>query len=116
MDEEFFFPQNVQASYRLWLMGPKHLRRLILAPVLAIGIGWATARISLYLAAFLAIFSASVYAACFCVPVVAEEQTLWEVWLALRRHTRAQVRFRPTGGGDACSTFASGSAGPIRFN
>jgi hypothetical protein len=115
VDEEFFFPQNVQASYRLWLMGPKHLRRLVLAPVLAIVLGWVTAGLSLYLAAFLAIFSASVYTACFCVPVVAEEQTLWEVWLALRHHSRSQVRFRPGGGGDACSMYGSGSGGPIRF-
>lgn len=107
MDEEFFFPQNVQTSYRLWLMGPKHLKRLILAPVLAILTGWAVAGLSLYLAAFTAVFLASVYIACVCVPVVAGEQTLIEVWIAVRRHSRTQVVFRPEGG-DLCSTYGAG--------
>jgi hypothetical protein len=105
MDEEFFVPQNVQATYRLWLMGPRHLKRLILAPVLAILTGWAMAGLSLYLAAFTAVFLASCYVACCCVPVVAGEQTLVEVWVAIRRHNRSQVVFRPSQGGDACSTF-----------
>jgi hypothetical protein len=93
MDEEFFFPQNVRTTYRLWLLGPRHLKRLALAPVLALLLGWATYRISLLLAIALAAFAAAVYTAVFCLPLLGDDQTLSDIGLEIYRHRRHQNHF-----------------------
>lgn len=93
MDEEFFFPQNVRTTYRLWILGPRHLKRLALAPLIALAVGWLFVGVSLFLAALLAALFASAYAGLCCVPVLAEERTAWDVWQELRRHQKGQAVF-----------------------
>ena len=93
MDEEFFFPQNVRTSYRLWLLGPRHLKRLLLAPVIALPTGWALYGLSFFLAVTVAAFLAAIYAALFCVPLLADEQTLSDVGLEILRHRRQPARY-----------------------
>jgi hypothetical protein len=93
MDEEFFFPQNVRTSYRLWLLGPRHLKRLALAPVLALLAGWALHGLSFLLAAIAAGLLASVYGAVCCLPLLSDEQTLADIGLEILRHRRHQTAF-----------------------
>jgi len=93
MDEEFFFPQNVRTSYRLWFLGPRHLKRLALAPVIALATGWALHGLSLFLAVAVAGFLAAAYSAVFCLPVFGDDQTLSDIGLEIRRHRKQQARF-----------------------
>ncbi|HYF90941.1 MAG TPA: hypothetical protein VD969_01710 [Symbiobacteriaceae bacterium] len=93
MDDEFFFPQNVRTSYRLWILGPRHLKRLSLAPLIAVLAGLALFKVSLFLAAVVAGLLASVYAALFCIPLLADEQTLSDVGWEVYRHRRHQTAF-----------------------
>jgi len=89
MDEEFLFPQNVQTGYRLWLFGPRHLRRLSLAPVLAILLGWPLAGVSVLAAAIGGTLAGTAYAVVVCVPIFPEEETLWDALREIRRHRRS---------------------------
>jgi hypothetical protein len=93
MDEEFFFPQNVRTTYRLWLLGPRQLKRLAVAPVLALLIGWALHGLSFLVAAIAAGLLASVYGAVFCLPLLSDEQTLSDIGLEVLRHRRTQSTF-----------------------
>lgn len=93
MDEEFFFPQNVKTTYRLWLLGPKHLKRLALAPVIAVAAGLALYSLSLFVAALVAGLLAAAYGAICCVPLLGEDQTLSDIWLEIWRHRRRQATF-----------------------
>lgn len=99
MDEEFFFPQNVRTEYRLWMFGPKHLRRLALGVVAAMAVGWLLHGVSLLLAAILAAVVATAWAGFFCLPVLHDETTAWELWREMRRHARGQTRFYSQSGG-----------------
>ncbi|MFZ5823448.1 MAG: hypothetical protein ACOY94_03775 [Bacillota bacterium] len=94
MDEEFFFPQNVQTSYRLFMLGPVHLKRLALAPVIALAAVLALYRVTLFGSMALAVLLASVYAAACCFPLMGDDQTLLDVGLEIRRHGRSQGRFK----------------------
>lgn len=93
MDEEFFFPQNVRTSYRLWILGPKHLKRLAGAPALALLAGLPLLRISPFLAAVVAGLLGAAYAVTLCLPLLGDDQTLSDVGLELLRHRRRQNRF-----------------------
>ena len=93
MDEEFFFPQNVRTSYRLWLLGPSHLRRLALAPVILLLTGWALHGVSMFLAAVVAGLLTALYTALLCVPLLGDDQTLSDVGLEILRHRRRQTSF-----------------------
>lgn len=93
MDEEFFFPQNVRTSYRLFMLGPAHLKRLVLAPVIAILVIVGLYQVSLFLAVAVGILLASVYTGLCCVPLMGDEQTLLDVALEIRRHGRTQGRY-----------------------
>lgn len=99
MDEEFLFPQNVRTTYRLWVLGPRHLKRLGLAPILAMITGWLLHELPLALSAS----GTSLVVAGFCglcvVPVTADEQTAWDVWREIRLHRRVQTQFHHPWGG-----------------
>ena len=93
MDDEFFFPQNVRTSYRLWILGPRHLKRLAVAPVIALLVALALFKVSLFLAAVVAGLLATAYTVSFCLPLLADEQTLSDVGLEIQRHRRQQTEF-----------------------
>lgn len=93
MDEEFFFPQNVRTTYRLWILGPRHLRRLALAPVLAVLFGWLLHGLPLLVAAIGTSLVVAAYCGLGVVPVAADEQTAWDVWREIQTHRRSQSRF-----------------------
>jgi hypothetical protein len=94
LDEEFFFPQNVRTSYRLWLLGPRHLKRLTLAPVILLLVGWALHGVSIFLAAVMAGLLTALYTGLVCVPLLGDDQTLSDVGLEILRHRRRQSTFR----------------------
>jgi hypothetical protein len=106
VDDEFFFPQNVRTSYRLWIFGPKHLRRLAVALVIAVLAGLALYRVSVLLAALVAGLLAGAYVAVFCLPILADEQTLADVGWEIRRHRRHQTSFDYQKGGSAYRSVA----------
>lgn len=94
MDEEFFFPQNVRTSYRLWMFGPKHLRRLGAGlPVIVLGAGYLSRTLPLPLAAALVACVVALYTAAWCWPVFSDEQTVLDLVLHLRRKRRQQTEF-----------------------
>ena len=93
MDEEFFFPQNVRTTYRLWILGPRHLRRLGIAPVVALLAFLPLFRVSVLVAAILAGLLGTAYAVVFCLPLLSDDQTLSDVYLEVRRHRRRQTYF-----------------------
>lgn len=93
MDEEFFFPQNVRTSYRLWLFGPRHLLRLAAAPVLAVVFGWLVHGLSLTLGVIFGVMVGAAYTALCCVPILESDETLLDVGLSLLRHRRQQARY-----------------------
>lgn len=93
MDDEFFFPQNVRTSYRLWILGPRHLKRMALAPVIALLVGLPLFKVSLMAAAIVAGLLAGVYVAVFCLPLLSDEQTLSDVGWEIYRHRRRQTTF-----------------------
>jgi hypothetical protein len=93
MDDEFFFPQNVRTSYRLWILGPRHLKRMTLAPVIALLVGLPLFKVSLMAAAIVAGLLAGVYVAVFCLPLLSDEQTLSDVGWEIYRHRRRQTTF-----------------------
>lgn len=99
MDEEFFFPQNVRTEYRLWIFGPKHLRRLALGLVLALLVGWLFHGLSLLLAAILAALMGTLWAGLFCLPVLHDEVTPWDLWREMQHHARGQTQFHYGKGG-----------------
>lgn len=94
MDEEFFFPQNVRTTYRLFMMGPTHLKRLVLAPVIAVLVIVGLHRFSLLLGVGAGVLLAAIYAGACCVPLMGDDQTLLDVGLEIRRHGRAQGRYQ----------------------
>jgi hypothetical protein len=93
VDDEFFFPQNVRTSYRLWILGPRHLKRMALAPVIALLVGLPLFKVSLLAAAIVAGLLAGVYVAVFCLPLLSDEQTLSDVGWEIYRHRRRQTTF-----------------------
>lgn len=107
MDEEFFFPQNVRTSYRLWILGPRHLRRLAVAPVLAMLAFLPLYPISVFLAAVVAGLLGSAYAVAFCLPLLSDEQTLSDVHMEIRRNRRRQTYFAARKGVDGHSRMES---------
>ncbi len=96
MDEEFFFPQNVRTTYRLFMMGPTHLKRLVLVPVIVVGVILGLYRFSVLLGVGVGVLLAAVYAGACCVPLMGDDQTLLDVGLEIRRHGRAQGRYLNT--------------------
>lgn len=99
MDEEFFFPQNVRTEYRLWIFGPRHLRRLPLVLIPAVLVVWLTHEFSTTLAAVLAVLVASVHCTVYCLPVLHDEETVWDLWQEMLRHRDSQTRFEHGGRG-----------------
>jgi hypothetical protein len=94
MDEEFFFPQNVRTSYRLFMLGPTHLKRLVLAPVIALAAIIGLYRISLFLGVGAGVLLAAIYAGLCCIPLMGDDQTMLDMALEIRRHQRSQGRYR----------------------
>ena len=93
MDEEFFFPQNVRTSYRLFMLAPVHLKRLILAPVIAVVAVIGLYQIWLLLGVGVGVLLAAIYAGLCCFPLMGDDQTLLDVGLEIRRHGKAQGRY-----------------------
>jgi len=93
MNEEFFFPQNVRTSYRLWLMGPRHLRRLAGAVPIGLMVGWMLHRMPLVVVAAGVVLVLSGYVAAACLPLLGDDLTLWDVGREIRRHRRQQTWF-----------------------
>lgn len=93
LDEEFFFPQNVRTPYRFWLFGPRHLRRMLLAPVLGLVFGWLGYRVSFLTGVGLGVFAAALYTGLCCLPVLAGEETAWDIAREILTHMRSQTRF-----------------------
>ena len=94
MDEEFFFPQNVQTSYRLFGMGPKHLRRLVMGIPGLLLVTVATAKLlSVLVALGVGLVLLVAYGAGFCWPTKGEN-TMFDLWLHVRRLRRVQTIFK----------------------
>jgi hypothetical protein len=93
MDEEFFFPQNVQTTYRLFGMGPKHLRRLLTgSPVILVAMVLASRWMPVPWVVTLAAILLVGYAAGYCWPTNGEN-ALFDLWLNVRRLRRSQTIF-----------------------
>jgi hypothetical protein len=94
LDEDFFFPQNVRTSYRLWVFGPKHLRRIGAGlPVIVLGAAYLGRTLSLPMAAAFVACCAAVYIAAWCWPLFTDEQTVLDLLLHLHRRRRQQTAF-----------------------
>jgi hypothetical protein len=92
MDEEFFFPQNVQTSYRLFGMGPRHLRRLVMGLPVVLAVAVLVGRFDVLWGVLVGALLAAAYVAGGCWPTDGAE-TVFDLWLHIRRMQREQTVF-----------------------
>lgn len=93
MDEEFFFPQNVTTTYRIFGMGPRHLKRAGIGAAAAVPLVLTLAfRIGLFPALVVAAVLLAAYIGAVAYPTSGDE-TLSDVVLHLWAKGRAQTSF-----------------------
>jgi hypothetical protein len=92
VDDEFFFPQNVQTTYRLFGMGPRHLRRAALGLPVAVGLAFVLGRGHVLVGVLIATILAAAFVAAVCWPTNGDE-TVIDLWLHVRRMQREQTVF-----------------------
>lgn len=92
MDEEFFFPQNVQTTYQLFGMGPKHLKRLVAGAPVVLLLGVLIAQAHVLFGVLIATILAGAYVGGCCYPVNGEE-TVADLWLHVRLMRQQQTVF-----------------------
>lgn len=103
-ETEFFWPANVETTFSLWGLEPRHLRRLVLLPALlgaagALGylaahaIPWTWVRVILW--TWLALVPAGAYVWYYCVPRYPRGRTSSDLAREVGRHRKAQTVFEP---------------------
>lgn len=113
MDDEFFFPQNVQTTYRLFGMAPRHLRRAAAGLPVAILVGALVAQAHVLMGVLVATILGGAYLAGFCWPANGEE-TVLDLWLHVRRmHQHQTVFVKKEEVPDAGSDWPAAWTGPI---
>jgi hypothetical protein len=94
MDDEFFFPQNVTTTYRIFGLGPRHLRRAAIGLGPALLLAMALARWTSFFSALLvAAVLLLLYVAAFAYPTFGDE-TLMDIVLHQRAKTRTQTAYQ----------------------
>jgi len=114
-ETEFFWPANVDTTFSLWGLEPRHLRRLLPVPLILVAGGvltyltvrlvpWTVIRVALI--TWFMLVPAGGYVWYCCVPRYPRGRTSSDLARAVGRHRKAQTVFQPTGAPVATSPAA----------
>jgi hypothetical protein len=112
VDDEFFFPQNVQTTYRLFGLGPKHLRRAAMGLPAALAIAALLGRGHALWGVLVGTILAAAYVGGACWPANGDE-TVLDLWLHVRRMQRQQTIFNKREATDAGSIRTHSLGAPV---